>query len=588
MRGLLVAIVLVAACSPRPAAPVSEPRVREEDLAVVLVPPTAVAEPAPTPAPTAAPATPAPPTSPPAPSATPHPIPPPPPVATVWARVRDVHPWVPELRIREDGSLTVHYLGLRDGVAVLSIQEGASYPEGIVWHEAGHAAFDVALRLTGLTADELLAAYWTARRLPGIWQEQQRRAEAAHAAGVDAHLQRLWPYEMFADSFAAAWADGFREGQQARDVPFDRTAMRAFFRSLPTLFPDGLRAAPLATRAGEWTFAHRVTAVPRRGSAEPSAALAEVWAVGPDGRGSLVLRYATSFDPRAGAANRLGAQLSPDGRRLALSVSLPVAAATSRDSLVVLDLATGTYRPLAADPAFDDRHPAWAPDGSWIAFVRRARDGARREAEGIWLARPDGTAARRLSGLVGAASVVHGWTADARAVAVGDPTDGSYALVALADGAVVKLADRVWDSSAVAWGSRRVALAVAEPDGTYRLEVAEGLALPRRTLAREAGVLLADPRWHPDGSQLLYAREDDLFLADARTGATRPILTAARPLATAWSPSGAILYARHDAAAGRVVRRLSPGGTDVPLLDLPARPGTWDEVGLELVAVSYR
>lgn len=579
-------IVLVAACSPRPAAPVSEPPVREQDLVVVLAPPSAVPEPTPAASPTPAPATPAPVATAP-PSATPHPIPPPPPVATVWSRVRDVHPWVPELRIREDGSLTVHYLGIRDGAAVLSIQEGASYAEGIVWHEAGHAAFDVALRLTGMSADELLAAYWTARRFPGTWQEQQRRAEVAHAAGVDAHLQRLWPYEMFADSFAAAWVDGFREGPQARDVQFDRTAMRAFFRSLPTLFPEGLRAASLALGAGEWTFAHRVTVTPRRGPAEPAPALAEVWAVGPDGRGSLVLRYATSFDPRAGAANRLGAQLSPDGRRLVLSVSLPASAAR-RDSLVVLDLATGASRPLAADPAFDDRHPAWAPDGSWIAFVRRARDGARREAEGIWLARPDGTAARRLSGLVGAASVVHGWTADARAVAVGDPADGSYALVALADGAVVKLADRVWDSSAVAWGSRRVALAVAEPDGTYRLEVAEGLALPRRTLAREAGVLLADPRWHPDGSQLLYAREDDLFLADTGTGATRPVLTAARPLATAWSPSGAILYARHDASAGRSVRRLSPGGDDALVLDLPARPGTWDEVVLELVAVSYR
>lgn len=53
---------------------------------------------------------------------------------------------------------------------------------------------------------------------------------------------------------------------------------------------------------------------------------------------------------------------------------------------------------LSGDGAVDDGVPSWSPDGTWIAFTRRIKEGAGAEQSGqLWLMRPDGSEAKPLT-----------------------------------------------------------------------------------------------------------------------------------------------------------------------------------------------
>jgi Tol biopolymer transport system component len=77
---------------------------------------------------------------------------------------------------------------------------------------------------------------------------------------------------------------------------------------------------------------------------------------------------------------------SPDGLRIAYTLN-----PNSPNSTVeVLELATGTRTPVAADPSLDDYGPSWSPDGEWIAYTSRSTQGTAETAD-IHRIHPDGT-----------------------------------------------------------------------------------------------------------------------------------------------------------------------------------------------------
>lgn len=111
----------------------------------------------------------------------------------------------------------------------------------------------------------------------------------------------------------------------------------------------------------------------------------------------------TAFDPRAyahewGKSIKLGSpSWSPDGSRIAYVVSSPPEG-TYELAVMVFDLAsrqaTKVYGYEPAGRGGWPAPPAWSPDGEWLAFEVWAQD---LSADGIWVARTDGSEARPLS-----------------------------------------------------------------------------------------------------------------------------------------------------------------------------------------------
>ena len=94
------------------------------------------------------------------------------------------------------------------------------------------------------------------------------------------------------------------------------------------------------------------------------------------------------------------ADWSPDGSQIAFS-RRPFPATGSPSSynppwdIWIMRADGSNQRPLAADPDWSELHPAWAPDGTLIAFAGNAADGF-----GLYVMNADGTDIRRIVGPV--------------------------------------------------------------------------------------------------------------------------------------------------------------------------------------------
>ena len=107
-----------------------------------------------------------------------------------------------------------------------------------------------------------------------------------------------------------------------------------------------------------------------------------------------------SFD--TDEATWVSLDVSPDGRTIVFDIL---------GGLYALDAAGGAARPISRGMAFEGQ-PAFSPDGSRIAFTSD-----RSGAENIWVARPDGSGARRISHNDGSNEYVSPtWSADGKQV----------------------------------------------------------------------------------------------------------------------------------------------------------------------------
>ncbi|HEU0015133.1 MAG TPA: LpqB family beta-propeller domain-containing protein [Longimicrobium sp.] len=304
---------------------------------------------------------------------------------------------------------------------------------------------------------------------------------------------------------------------------------------------------------------------------------AEVYAVRPAGGPPRRLTRAASADYPAAVA--------PDGAAV-LVVSVAGEGAAQSERMSVLPLDGGAARPLGLVSA-RVRSPAWAPDGSWLAFesdTASFRD--------LYRIGRDGSGLRRLTHAP-QGSFEPEVSPDGGSIAFVSSRDGDAEVYVMrADGAAQR---RITAFHRDDWGPRwspdgRTLVFLSNREGRDRLFLVQPDGSGLRPLApalHDSVADAAEPAWSPDGRRIAFtlrARGGASRIAAADLRGNVSFLTPAgeRASTPAWSPDGAfIAYTRQaegDAevwlvrADGRGARPLvrSPGADWLPRW-VPAR-----------------
>ncbi len=238
---------------------------------------------------------------------------------------------------------------------------------------------------------------------------------------------------------------------------------------------------------------------------------------------------------------------SPDGERIAFDSDR--AGDNNRD-IYVMDRDGGNIRRLTDHPSFD-LLPAWSPDGSRIAFMSvrdsewsAANPAAAPFAANIYLVNPDGTNLTRLTNTPNH-DQSPAWAPDGSTIAFSREIDGKAQLFLMDPDGENQRRLRTSDTydSAPAFssdGTRIAFYSVAGDTAHIRVMALDGSAAEQVTQRYPENY---GPQWSPDGTLICYtARVGDQWDIVAVNLSTREeaLLTSdpARGEACAWRPSG--------------------------------------------------
>src|ERR1700687_5638301 len=130
-------------------------------------------------------------------------------------------------------------------------------------------------------------------------------------------------------------------------------------------------------------------------------------------------------------------ELSPDGRRIAYTVTMRDRPGRPYGQLCIMDVASQKFVRLGAEKD-SGGGPLWSPDGKWFAF-----QGIQGEKHGLFVARPDGSDVTFLASLTGTNSPLPGtgndvtWSPDSKQLAFISSTPGPEAAEATGDPMVI-------------------------------------------------------------------------------------------------------------------------------------------------------
>jgi Tol biopolymer transport system component len=236
--------------------------------------------------------------------------------------------------------------------------------------------------------------------------------------------------------------------------------------------------------------------------------------------------------------------LSPDGRRLAF---------TAFAELYVMDLPGGTPRRLTNARPAREFHPAWSPDGEWLAFVTWTSSEAN-EGGHIWKVRADGASAPQRLSRLPAFYRDPVWNPDGqRLVALRAPRQARLESDATAELEIISLPASGGDATVIttARGLTRPHFAPDAAHDPTRLYFSSPQGLvslkrdgsDRRTHFRVAGKAPIDEiQISPDGSKALALSVNQLYLFDALPASSNtPVINLAK--ATKLTTVGADTFA---------------------------------------------
>jgi Tol biopolymer transport system component len=209
-------------------------------------------------------------------------------------------------------------------------------------------------------------------------------------------------------------------------------------------------------------------------------------------------------------------ELSPDGEWVAFTSAGP------QEDLFTARVDGTQYRRLT-DDAFRDRGPAWAPDGSRIAFYSD-----RSGTYDLWTIRPDGSALAPLTQGTGMPGFPN-WSPDGKTIAFGFQTwhiisASGHPAAAYAPQPAISQTEQFQPTSWSTSGDRLAGLIVGGSTSTvatYDIASKKFSRVPGE-LARSGPWIL--PIWLGDGRHLILRRSDGVALIDASTGAGRLLI----------------------------------------------------------------
>jgi len=291
-------------------------------------------------------------------------------------------------------------------------------------------------------------------------------------------------------------------------------------------------------------------------------------------------------------------ELSPDGQRVAYTVTMRDVPGRAYPQLWILDLSTGKSTRLGGDEK-RTAAPKWSPDGKWIAYI-----GGEGDQSGVHVVRPDGSGDTFYALVVGSNSPLPGqgeslaWSPDGKEIAYVSATPGPETAavngdpmvitrylykptageglkrfndnrrlhifaVTLATHKVRPLTTGDYDEHSIDWspdGAEILFVSNREPNSDeffnydiFALKVADGSI--RRLTATEGNEYA--PRWSPDGKHIAFSatkrgltdrettmEDTHVWIMDA-DGAHRREIGAVidnRQGHPQWSPDGASVY----------------------------------------------
>jgi Tol biopolymer transport system component/imidazolonepropionase-like amidohydrolase len=326
----------------------------------------------------------------------------------------------------------------------------------------------------------------------------------------------------------------------------------------PAWSPDGKTIAFYSNRDGRW----------------------HIWAVGADGSHPHQLTSGPFEDREP--------HFSPDGTRLAFSSNR---SGNGSYDIWELTVATGALRQITRDPT-NEFYPTWSPNGREIAFVS-----SRTPSPGVYAVNVADGSERLIaaaSGTVGTPS----WSPDGQKVLYANIAQGAGAL--LVNGEKIASGEDVFPFRAE-WLSPTEFLYTADgkikkrslttktatviefsltlpvmPANYPRKKIEFDSKAPQRTL----GIL--DPAISPDGNQVAFAAQGDLWVM-AIGGAPRRLTDdPAVEMDPAWSPDGTKLsYSSDRAGSMDIYVRDLKTGKDRQLTEMPGveNHGSWSPNG---------
>ncbi len=325
------------------------------------------------------------------------------------------------------------------------------------------------------------------------------------------------------------------------------------------------------------------------------------------------------------------AELSPDGKRIAYTVTMRDRPGRPYGQLWAMDVATQKSVRVGSEKD-SGGGPLWSPDGKWFAF-----QGHQGEKGGLFIARPDGSEVTFLAPLIGTNSPLPGagkdftWSPDGKEIAFISSTPGTEAAEASGDPMVItrylykpdagegmtrfndnqrlhifavdlsskqvrQLTQGNFDEHSVDWspdGKEILFVSNREPNqdeffnyDIFALKVADNGI--RRLTATEYHEY--EPLWSPDGKRIVF-RGTRRGLTDRETtmedthvwvmnadGSDRREIGAvldSRQGAPRWSPDGAVYFTIQEHGSTHLVRLLISGGKPEFVVKDIGSVGSW-------------